>query len=286
MKNGVLDLDHLMIHVRDSERAGATFARMGFAPTPRSVLPGMSNRLICFDSGLSDRNNFLELMALDDRAKAPPVMSDILGEGERPASMVMVSRDARAAERELAASGFEPLPAMHFKRDWVLPSGEVLSPEFVVCIPKVGRSPLYWNLCQYLNPELYKRADFLRHRNGAERLVAVVAVARDPEATAAHFAAAWGAPLGRSGDGAIEVKPGNVALRAMSVETLARRYPDAGVTKDAAACLVGAVIRVRDVGRVRQCLADGKFGYGTAADGALYVAPAEAHGVLVVFEQA
>jgi len=193
MKSGVLDIDHLMVCVHDSQKAGDAFEKLGFTVTPRSELPGLSNRLICFESANKAHNNFIELMAWEDRTEAPALMNDILTETEQPVSMVMASGDARATGEALAERGFEPYPTLDLQRDWALPNGEVITPKFVVSVPKAGKSPLYWNVCEYKNPELYQRPEFLGHANEAIRLAGVLAIASDPQEIAAHYVSAWDA---------------------------------------------------------------------------------------------
>lgn len=284
MSAPVVDLDHLMVSVRDAHEAGERFARMGFSVTPRSQLPGMANRLIVFPSSHPDRNNFLEFLALEDPAKAPAVMSDILRDPDRPASLVMASRDARRAERAFAAKNLEPLPAMQFRRDWVMPGGEVVTPQFVVCIVRPRSSPLAWNVCQYLNPEVYRRPEFVRHVNTAVRFAAAIAVADDVKAVAQYFSRAWDAQARHAEDGATIVSPGEVPLRLYSPEAARGRFSGLAVPAAAGgALLVGFAVAVRDLACARRHVAAA----GVAArdqPGGFWIAPAEAAGSLVSFE--
>src|SRR5690349_9006272 len=103
----IMDVDHLMISVADSQSAGAYFERLGFTLTPRSALPGMSNRLICFRPRSDDCCNFIELLALDQAEKAPAVMRQILAKAGQPVSMVMASRDIHATVASLGARRFD-----------------------------------------------------------------------------------------------------------------------------------------------------------------------------------
>jgi hypothetical protein len=287
MRNGVVDIDHLMISVHDSQRAGETFARMGFTVTPRSALPGMSNRLICFPPVRETGNNFIEFLGFDDRAKAPSIMHEILGEQERPVSMVMVTGNARAAESALRESGFAPAPVMHFRRDWRLPSGEVISPEFEVCLLRSGTSPLTWNLCQYLNAEVYQRPDFNQHRNGAKVFAAVLAVAEDVEAVAAHFASAWGCAVETLPSGGRAVVPQKVALRLMTPAQAAQAYPGVSLPQIASgAAYLGFAIGFADIERARAELERAQIPHRSSAAGLPWIAPEHAHGCLVAFERA
>lgn len=287
MSSRILDIDHLMISVAGAVAAGDTMERLGFVVTPRSVIAamGLSNRLVCFPSARPNGCNFVEFLAIDDPAKAPPVMHAILGRSERPVSMVMVADDARAVEAALRARGVAVGASIHAKRDWVLPGGETISPEFVVCIPEPGASPLYWNVCQYITPQHYKRAEFLRHPNGAVGMRAVLAIAADPAATARHFAAMWQAPTQPAPFGAI-VQPGDVALRLYSRAAAAAAFPGLDRTAPATgADYLGCEFAVADIARARGIADAAGLAPSPSAHG-FWVHPARTHGALFAFAAA
>jgi hypothetical protein len=285
MKNGLIDLDHLMISAAGSDRAGATFECMGFTLTPRSELPGMSNRLICFPSAVRGKNNFIEFLSLDDRAKAPAIMHDILGASQKPVSMVMASPDARKTNDALETLGLAP-QFMEFKRDWRLPSGEVISPEFRVCIPKPGVSPLMWNVCEYLNGELYQRPDFIRHKNTARRFSAALALADDPPSLARHYETVWGAKAAPHADGSLAVSPGPTALRLYAPERAAQLFPGVALpARKNGAAYLGFEIEVGDL-RAALAQLDAAGVRAQARDGSVWIVPADAHGCLVVLAAA
>jgi hypothetical protein len=288
MKNGVLDIDHMMISVKNSQRAGETFERLGFTLTPRSALPGMSNRLICFPPTEPDRCNFVELLGFDDRAAAPAFMHDLLGDREGPVSMVMASRDARAAEQELRANGFDPYPARAFKRDWTLPSGEVISPEFVVCLLKPGESPLYWNIAQYVGdtPRHYHRPDFTTHPNTACAFTAVLAVADDPAAIARHYEQVWDGRVLQLPQGVVGVTLNRVTLRLMTPAQAAALYPGAPLpARKGGAAYLGAAIGFERLDVARAHVERAGVAHKPLAEGGLWLPPEVAHGCVVAYEE-
>jgi hypothetical protein len=286
MTSAIIDIDHLMVSVERAQDAGATMERLGFVATPRSavVAMGLSNRLLCFPGTRKSGCNFIELMGIDDRAKLPPVMTTVLGSSEKPVSMVMVSDDARAAEADLRARGFDVGPAIHAKRDWVLPGGETITPEFVVCIPQPGRSPLYWNVCQYITPQHYKRAEFLGHKNGALGFVAVLAVAADPAAIGGHYADVWGASTRTTSYGAA-VKPGDVELRLFTPTAAEAAFPGAAAMPATGAAYLGAVFAMRDLTAARGIAEKAGFAPISSASG-YWIRPERTHGMLMAFERA
>lgn len=279
---GILDIDHLMVSVPESQAAGELFQRMGFTVTPRSVLPGLSNRLICFGQLHPGSCNFVELMSLDDADKAIPMMPSILLPAGRPVSMVMNTADAERTYAALKAKGFRTSEPVHLEREWVLPSGETLRPAFVVVIPTPGQSPFYWNLCQYKTMQHYLRPDFTTHPNGASNLTAIIAVASDPQAVAAHYERLWEAR--RSGEAPVAIRAGSVELRIYSPDGLAAAFP--GVAHDGKGDrLFGFVVShprpEAFAGELREQGFDPR-----PAGQAAYLTPQQAAGVLMVIEPA
>ena len=285
MHSGILDIDHLMVCVGDSQAAGETFERLGFTVTPKSGLPGLSNRLICFETRNPAYNNFIELMAWEDRAAAPALMNDILTDLEQPVSMVMCSADARSTGEALDRRGFDPYPAMDLERDWILPDGRVVTPKFVVSIPKAGRSPLYWNVCEYKNPEVYRQREFLGHANGARRFAGVLAVADDPEAVAGHFRDVWDAGTEPAGGAVTAVSPGLVPLFLLTPDAAEACY-GVSVRPERDAAYLGFVIEVENIAGLCSRLSGSGIEFREAGAGSICLGPENLHGCLVEFREA
>lgn len=280
MSDRIDDIDHLMVSVRDSAAAGDTFERLGFYVTPRSILPGMSNRLVCFPSPYEGRCNFIELMALDDAAEAPDIMQSILRPEEGPVSMVMTVADVPAVDARLRRLGVSIAATMDFQRDWTLPSGEVVSPAFGVIIPAVGQFPLYWNVCQHKTPELYQSDLFVSHPNGAQRLTAVLGFAPSPTDVAAVYSDAWGSRIERDDAGVVHVVTGDVDLLLYDQEGLEQAFP--GIPAPTAPALLGATIRVPDPQAQADRIRAAGLQVQTCAVGC-YAEPGSTQGCLIVF---
>lgn len=212
MSDRILDIDHLMIHVPDAQKAGDALADLGFTVTPLSSMPGLANRLICFadTDAQAGMCNYIELMGLTDADVAPAPMPELLGNGFGPVSTVMSVDDAEAVRQRLVAGGLRVGSVLDLQRDWQLPSGDVITPAFAVAIPEPGQSPFYWNYCEHKTPQHYVRAEFTRHANHIERLNAVLAVHEQPASAAHHYARHWNAAIG--GDDPVRVQMATVTL--------------------------------------------------------------------------
>lgn len=280
MSDKLLDIDHLMVHVPDSDQAGAVFERLGFVATPKSAMPGLSNRLICFSEtdAAGGVCNYVELMQLEDPALAPqPVPRFLIDPG--PASMVLSSDDAAAVRERLADGGMTISPALELSREWALPSGEVLTAAFAVAIPEPGQAPFYWNYCQHRTAYHYVRPDFTAHANGALRLREVIAVADDPDATAKPYVEQWQA---RFENGRVRLPDGKVALSIHDPAGFGAAF--AGVPElDARPGLKGFRVVVADLAQARSLIEAAGISTYTVAGG-FAVAPRDAAATLVIFE--
>jgi hypothetical protein len=210
----ILDIDHLMVHVRDCEAAGRAFEELGFKVTPKSGMPelGLSNRCILFQPENDAGGNYIELMAIEDPDRAPPFMKAILGDDEGPASLVLSTDDVDLAAGALRDRGVACFDPFQVRREWRLGPDDVVHPAFGVCIPEPGRFDPYWNLVHFHTPELYRRADLVAHPNGLRHLREVCVPVADPAAAAADISEGWRVGAEAAG-GDWTVRPGAVALR-------------------------------------------------------------------------
>ncbi|MEM9011087.1 MAG: VOC family protein [Pseudomonadota bacterium] len=268
----ILDLDHLMVNVPDAEAAGQTFERLGFTVTPKSVMPGLANRLICFADADPDHGicNYIELMGMTDPAIAPPPMPDLLARAHGPISTVMAVDDAEAVTARLSDQGLGVGPVLHLQRDWHLPGGEVISPAFAVAIPALEQRPFYWNYCQHKTAGHYVRPDFTGHRNAIARLDAVLAVHEAPAEAAAPYAVDW--QVKPAGEDPVAVAPGRVALEIHTPAAFAKRFGGPAPAPG----LCGIRLRSRDLQASAAAMPE-----AVMEDGRLLLAPEHAAGTLI-----
>lgn len=279
MTGTVLAIDHLMIHVPDSQDAGDAFEKLGFTVTPKSDLPGLSNRLICFGDTPHARGvcNYLELMALEDAEKAPPLMPQLLVP-HGPVSTVLSVDDAHAVAARLSGMGFRVGPVLDLQRDWVLPDGSVITPAFAVTIPELGQAPIYWNFCLHKTAQHYVREEFVSHSNGALAFDELTAVVSDVEAAAEHYVEHWQAV--RSGP--TLALPEGPALHLIDAEEARRRFPGDLIAEGLGVRAIR--VRVRDLVAARKTVEAG--GVSTVdQDGGFIVRASDAGGCALIFAE-
>lgn len=211
MKGRPFALDHLMVQVPDSEQAGLVFEALGFAVTPRSTMPGLSNRLVCFPPDDPRGASFIELISIDAPDLAPEPVIDLLGPRHGPAAIVVATDDAAGLAQELSSRpGI--LPARDFSRSWDV-AGRRLDLSFSVLIARRGSAPLGWSAIQHRTPEHYRVPEFLTHAAGRVRMQAILAVATDPRRVADEMSALWGCTTLLDGSGSARVALGGCELR-------------------------------------------------------------------------
>lgn len=198
-------IDHVVLAVRDLDRAAAQFETVGFTLTPRAFHEdrmGTSNRLIQFRG-----RNFIEVLAVDrpdklarhDFSCRPPFFS--FGDHHRLAlerreglsMLLFATDDARADFGRFEAAGLPVFQPFDFERKARLPGGEEVTVAFTLCYvlsPHMPGVPLA--VCQNRAQELLWKPEYQSHGNGAQTMKAVYLASTAPERDAAFVGAMFG----------------------------------------------------------------------------------------------
>src|SRR4051812_18859800 len=275
-------LDHLVVCVRDLAQAALDWQALGFGLTPTGVHPfGTSNRLAMFG------NNFLELLAVTDAAAVPPAASgrfsfaahnqDFLATGEGMSMLAMHSDDAHADAARFEADHIGAYAPFDFGRDAVLPGGGTARVAFSLAFATDPAMPgIAFFTCQQRHPpELFWKAEYQRHPNGAARVIEVVMAAPEP---AQHRAF-----LERLTESAAELAPGRLTvgergdrITVLGPSEMARRLR--GCAANAAPRFCAARLAVRDLDATRRFLTSSGVAF-ELIDHALLISPAASHGL-------
>lgn len=209
---GINDIDHVVAAVDDADRAGESFARMGFTVTPLSLLHnvGVANRLVLLQPPSPGAANFFEVMSpLHQHSVAPGLRPHLVGtSGYR--WIVLSGPDAARTHRDLLRDGYSFAPPVAVKRDWELSDSQVLHVAFDVLLPT--DAPLPFNFCAYHTLEHYLRPEFLRHPNGSRSMTDILCMVDQPDQFLSYFQGLFGAARRGRFRGIDEVTPGGVAL--------------------------------------------------------------------------
>jgi len=271
----IAGIDHTLVGVADLEAAAAAWERLGFRTTPRGrhIGWGTANRCVMF------ADDYVELLGVVD-----PTAFDN-GLGERLAArgeglLGLAFGGSPDAVRAALGPGRMKEPT-DLARSLELPEGDVL-PRFRLSHPASADvfPGLSAFVCGHLTPELLRRPEWLDHPNGVRALEGVTVVVEDPASLAPAYAAAFGADALRPGQGRLDVRAGRHALRFLTRERFARRYPDVPPPALLPAATVMTVL-ADDLGHAADVLAANGVSTLPSQGVRLVVPPAEATGVVL-----
>lgn len=216
-------IDHLVIAVRDLDRAADEYRERGFQVGARNRHPwGTENRIIQF------RSSFIELITTGADASAIPphrprqfsfgaFVRDSLAQREGLAMLVLSSTDAVADAARFAAQGIGDFEPFFFERKARRPDGSETQVAFTLAFAHDPHAPdAGFFVCQQHYPENFWNPSFQQHANGAADIRSVTLATGDPDRHE-HFLSAF------SGGGK-EARPGggwSIALAGGQIDVVA-----------------------------------------------------------------
>lgn len=280
---GIDGIDHLVIAVRDLERAREGYARLGFTLTPKGRHTALksANHTIMFGCG-----DYLELMGFEEPHPVTAPFAALLERREGLTAVAFRSEDARDAQARLAASGIAATVPVDFGRPVALPEGE-REARFTLTHLPAGTLPAgHGFVVQHHTRELVWRPEYEAHANGATGIAALAVAAEDVDATAARFAALLGS--GVEHRGLARVVPGGSSAVLVAPPSLLRwAWTDDPLLAAAQAgeplpFLAGVVLRVGHFDTAQRVLQTSKLPViGNSA--ILRVRSPNAHGCMLAF---
>jgi catechol 2,3-dioxygenase-like lactoylglutathione lyase family enzyme len=268
--NPLSGIDHTLVGVRDLEAAQSAWRRLGFTITPRGrhIGWGTGNYCIMF------RDDYVELLGIIDATQFLNRLDALLetrGEGFLGLAFAAASpSDVHAAFPDITQ------PPKDLGRLLELPEGDVTPRFSLVHFDPEATPGLSSFSVTHLTPEMLRRPEWLDHPNGAIGLEGVTLAVADPSALAPAYAALFGQPSFRSGQGRLEVKVGRHTLRFLSPDRLSRRYPGL-------APIPVMTVRCRDLEATHSFLIGQGIPLTNAAGARLVIAPEQANGVVLEF---
>jgi catechol 2,3-dioxygenase-like lactoylglutathione lyase family enzyme len=278
-------IDHLVLCVRDLERARDVYRRLGFTLTPPVRHPfGTGNSLI----QLADRS-FLELLTVFEPEAIPPMRPgffsfgaynrDFLARQEGCSMLVLDTENAEADARAFRTAGLGDFAPFHFERPAKLPDGTVAKVAFSLAFALDPRLPdAAFFTCRQHAPEVFWKAEYQRHENGAVAMDEVALAAPEPLALAGTLEALTQIPAESTPDGLL-VRTGRGGVRALTPGAFRRRYAGAEPPPlGAGARFAGCRLAVEDLAAMRARLDAAGIRF-RQAQGCLVIPPAQAFGL-------
>ena len=270
MRRHIRGLDHVVILVRDLDRARDTYERLGFTLTPRGYHSlGSQNHCIMFG------RDYIELMAVPKPHPAIQYFSDFLANGEGLGAIALATDDAAGAHAELTRSGIAAEAPLDLSRP-VEGLGEA---RFRLVQLPPGQTPgCRMFLCQHLTREIVWRPEYQSHSVGATEIAAVAVVAED----AAGYAGVFDHKPRRIREGLL-VESGSAPVVLSDLQKIAVRLERASLPKRAPPFVAALFIRVADRVAAAAALRRGGCSPLVLKDGSCAIGADQANGVALVF---
>jgi|SRR5581483_1347416 len=242
-------IDHVVLAVRDLDRAAATYERLGFTLTPRALHEdqmGTSNRLAQFGG-----RNFIELLEVDrpgklkahDLTGKPPFFSfgdhnrQALAEREGLSMLVFATDNARADLGRFAVAGLDTFAPVDFERQARLPDGSSVTVAFTIGFVRSPHMPrIAFFVCENRAQQHFWKPDYQCHANGARGIRAVTLASPDPARDAAFISAMFG--------GMVTPTDGGLCVSCGPVQEVRVLAPDVVAGRDAGVAGLGAVTSI------------------------------------------
>ena len=204
----VIGLDHLMVLVDDLDAVSREAGKSGFTTTPVSEMPGLANRLICFEDAQPGATSFLEFLQITNAASAPSAVLDVLGQTDGPAAIVVAVRDTGAYCTHLQRIGVSHAGPIAVQRQWDIGGAAPLEVRLEIVLVDPTGLPVPCIAVRHHTAEHYLRRAFVTHENGTQAMPAVVVAADDPGDAAKRFGELVGASAVKTPDGPAVDLPG------------------------------------------------------------------------------
>jgi catechol 2,3-dioxygenase-like lactoylglutathione lyase family enzyme len=283
-------LDHVVHTVRDLEKAGEFYARLGFTVGARNQHPwGTHNRIVQL------KNCYIEILEVAEPEKIVPhaarsfsfgAFQRDYAESRQGLSMLLLnSGDAAADARAFEAAGMSDYEVFNFAREGKKPDGATVKLAFSLVFTRDPMSPdLGLALCQHHFPENFWNSVFQTHVNGAQRVGGVVLVASDPTRHEDFLRAYTGCEPDRDANGVV-AHTGNGDIEVMRPSSYRDRFGVPAVAIGEAMMLNAMRFAVDDLAQAQALLRQSGLGHRNL-DGRLIVPPEIAFGATLIFEAA
>jgi hypothetical protein len=285
MRTHLQGIDHVVIAVREIDRAAKEFGRLGFTLTPRGRhTTGSENNCIMFE------RDYFELLGVPVPHPVTRYYQEFLERGDGLAAIALATDDARGFHDELAADAIAVDEPVDFSRPVQLAQGTKDAAFRITQIAPAATPAGRVFACQHFTRDVVWRPEYQQHANqvtGLERVVAVAETAQ-VQGLAERYAKVFGvsAQAGKIGAAPrLDVATGNTPLTFTTPAGLSQLLPGVGLTKRPQPCFAALYFRSSDVTVARDVLRHNGVRYIALSHSAIAVPPEQGHGVALVFTE-
>ena len=280
MRNGLDGIDHVVIAVRDLERARIGWTRLGFALTPRGRHLGQATANYC----VMFARDYMELLGLVE-ANETGRLAAFLDRREGAKALAFApDGPIEGTAAALAALGLHPAEPRALARQIELPE-ETLVPRFAILpLPPKETPALDCFVCAHLTPELMRRPEWLAHPNGAVALRSVYVVAGETAPLLPAYDRLFGLHEVTTTDAVAVVRAGPHRLLFATPDDFETMHPGIRLDPDFPLPGIAALeLAVASRERTADYLTQWQIAFDAMPDGRLAVLAAEANGTILFF---
>jgi len=281
MDNGIAGIDHVIVGVRDLERARQGWSRLGFTLSPRGrhIGQGTANYCIMF------RSDYVELLGIVDPSDFVQRLDGFLA--QREGLMAAAFAPVAAAEEVRAAllgGGLHPSEPRPLGRQLELPEGTVVPRFSLMSLPADETPGLDCFICTHLTPELMRRPEWLHHPNGAIGLKGIHVLVESTASLLQPYDRLFGIQQVTTTDAVASVHVGPHRIVFSTPDDFSTMYPALEVASDfALPGIVSVEFGVAQREDTADCLTRRQVPFEALPDGSFVVPAREASGVIVFF---
>lgn len=288
MKNH-LGIDHPLVAVRDMDKVAEDYARLGFFINPRHHHPwGTDNHLLMFP------DNFIELISVyddslldmkNDRGFAfGRFIDNSIRRREGISLVALHSEDARADHALMEERGVDNDGIVDFRRVAHRPDGsEEEAVVSLVMLINQQEPAISHFFCHQHKPHLVWVEDWMQHPNGADGIVRVTYVAKNPFDLYMRFAGIYGEGAISEHEWGIEVQTDRGCFEVISPVYVHQRFHGVQLDVPAEDLPTGVAIRVtsKDIDAARGILEANEVEHILTRDGGLRIGPKYAGNTII-----
>jgi len=277
MYNHVIGLDHVVVAVRDLDKAAATFRRLGFALTPRGHHPewGTTNHCLMFPT------DYVQLLAAEGPGSEAEKVRSFAARREGAIELSFGCDDGAGAAARLRQAGLKIGTPRSLSRRLDDPEGTVLMFSEVP-LPPDATPGVTGRLVQHITRERERHPEWLAHPNGALGIASVTAVVAEPGALTSAWDVIFGPHAATPTDNTVTVHTGRGLVFLTRPEELTQLHPEAELDDlPPPPAIVAVAIRVADTDKAAALLKTAGVEFSRDREGTLRIPPSEACGVFV-----
>ncbi len=281
MTNAIAGIDHVIVGVRDLERARAGWSRLGFTLSPRGrhIGQGTGNYCIMFAA------DYIELLGIVDPGDFVQNLDAFLARREGLMAIAFAPaatpEQTRAALRRLQLHPSEP---RLLGRQIELPEGPVVPRFSLISLPADETPGLDCFICAHLTPELMRRSEWLAHANGANGLKGIHVLVETTTPLLLPYDRLFGIHQVTTTDTVVSIHAGRHDLVFSTLDDFVTMHPGIELAADfASPGIISLELAVQQRDRTADYLTQQQVIFDELPDGSLVVPPSEANGVLLFF---